>query len=365
MSNENVNISNHNDNSREYKLTNHCLVERDLLTLNNQEGIKKEVVTPDYKDITNNNSQKELIILNEKDLINNKKNQIIPSLESNNKEEIKYRCIGCRKTFTQSNSIFSERCYHCFCKECFKEIFQCNIEKGISSCQYPVKTCLEILPMHFFQANLPENYYNYIISHDNSLYKGTIENLKATKAKTDSQMKQIEPYLTSNVLNIDSNEGMKIVRMVRRNICPLCLLSDLFHRKGSNFSVCLNCIEYFCIYCYNLYTDDHFIKQENQYCRVYFRQGKLINLRAKKCIGVFLFQIVKLMIAFIILCIGVYSCIRNTFNKIFCISKKRKSKCKGIKVFFSTICSIIIYLIILPLVILIWPYLPLVLVVDV
>ena len=96
------------------------------------------------------------------------------------------------------------------------------------------------------------------------------------------------------------NRAVKKLNELKNTFCNKCNKSALFSVKNKPFIKCLNCGFSFCKFCYKKYNYYHFIRNNANTCRVFFRarnHGKNNNY-------VYLHQLLYTFGGFIILFIG-------------------------------------------------------------
>ena len=69
---------------------------------------------------------------------------------------------------------------------------------------------------------------------------------------------------------------------VKNQYCPNCGIRKLFSVPQWNIIKCLNCLKWYCKFCFKEVDNDHFNKFSDKYCRVYSMKNNIIIGRKKK-----------------------------------------------------------------------------------
>ena len=362
---------------------------------NNKKEINNIPTQRNKRKASNNLSKKEMTINNSQNmnqvdnnnnidkisgLINIKENKSLFEKEKLNNIIDKYskniindkQCIICERTFSILNIYCAQCNLHFFCKDCLKVYFQNLIEKGIKRMKCPIYKCDYDLGQNKLEEILDNNYYNYLFGENNydedqrtimdDKIKNNIIVYKRLLPEYKEQFKQLKLYQNKNVFQINPNLSLYKIKEYEGDYCPNCHEQSLFCLTPSFYNKCLNCGFKSCKYCNKEYTNIHLIMNDPNHCKVYYRKRRyILNNSSNNCFKL-VTEMIYIIAIYLILLKFLFLRINGFFLVSFGIRKdKRKRLNSGFeftKKSFSYFFTFLIYLIILPFIIIIIPFFP-------
>ena len=269
-------------------------------------------------------------------------------------------CIICERTYLLKFIYFSNCNKHFFCKHCLKIYFEDLIDKGITKMKCPVFNCNYEINDNILRKILDKKYYQNLYNKKNQKIEdedkkiiisdiSKNKKLDDDKNKSNNISKNLDKYQYSNVLDINKNNNLLNFIKHKDEFCPRCHEISLYQKTNSLFYKCLNCGYKICKYCYKEYNNNHFIMNNSNHCKVFYRRNRR-NI-SKNVLLNYLYQILYIIGMFIIMLIYCFVSINSFFLLIFGIKNKNSSDYSCIwytKYFISYIFSIFFCLIILP-----------------
>ena len=288
---------------------------------------------------------------------------LVKKNNNNNKKNILSLCIICNKYFNEKNKIIIlNQCNHILCKSCFKIYFEAQIEKGENDLNCPIYKCNKEIDLELIKKNISKKYYDIFL--DNIEKKKFIkQNSKITIDNILEKNEKIyEKFTKKHVAEITNDQEIYFsINKVKNQFCPYCGINKLFTIPQWSIIKCLNCLKFFCKYCFKEVDNDHFNKFNENYCRVYSMKNRTIKpnkknnfLQSKNIYYLFFKNLGTLIIGFFLLFIGFILYFWSFF-------KKKKFQFIGnlIYCFFLGILFFFFFNIIIIIFILFIPYFPL------
>lgn len=268
-----------------------------------------------------------------------------------------HQCLLCKRCFSEKSIISTGNCNHIYCFKCIQQIFENNIKQGninISNFKCPIVLCNELFSFKIVYQVISPAYLAYITGRKYFL-KSSFDEVKDLKnIRQDKGDAVLKFYNQNNVIDFSTNRNFYSFTKFKQKICPYCHCIDLFNKKSSVFFVCMYCLKSFCKNCLFEYNDTYLMQNNIEHCRVCFRNG---NYNPKKTcrnkIVQILLQFLYVISAYFISHVGVFKYIDSCFYN--------KKKWKKLKIFMRTLsllCSILIYILLLPFLLMIIPYFP-------
>ena len=225
-----------------------------------------------YKKITKDNSNFNLD-LSSKARIFHTYSPVSPIklLVKKNKNDNNFHCILCNNCFYfKDKIIILNKCKHIICKNCFKIFYEYQIEKGEDVLKCPLFKCNKEIDIQFVKKNIQKNYFDmYLENIDKKKFinqntKYTIDNI------LNKNEKIYEKFNKKHVAEITNNEEIYYsFNKVKSQYCPFCGINKIFTIPQWSVIKCLNCLKWYCKYCFKEVDNDHFNKFNENYCRVY------------------------------------------------------------------------------------------------
>jgi hypothetical protein len=303
------------------------------------------------------------------------------SIVSSSSDQLGIQCMICFRTYINTETKTTSGCKHSFCFSCLSYYFQTQIINGniqtISELKCPIISCNEYYNIASITNILPNNYIsiltnkqkklNHVDSETSSAITFTIDDIKNLKKNRNEA--NLITYSNHNVIDVNSNADFFLYMKYNYLNCPKCNGNYLFHKKGLNFLVCLNCQIQYCKYCKEVFSRTHLInKISKNRCKVFFyKEGKEISTckeiiemkRKKKCQKQF-FEFILICGSFIIFIISGVLWLKYFLGYLTQIHKKRNKCCKICKYIILYILLTIGSIIIIVLSLLSIPYTPLI-----
>lgn len=271
------------------------------------------------------------------------------------------KCSLCKRFYSAKNTLNTGSCSHVYCFKCIQQVFEKNIEQGntnLSTFKCPIVLCEKLFRCEIVFQVLSPAYLAYITGQEYFL-KSSFDEVKALREKSKEKDNVVlNVYNQHNVIDLSTNRNFYSYTKFKQKICPYCHCVDLFNKKASVFFVCLNCLKSFCKYCKLEYNETHLMQNNIEHCRVCFRNGynELKQTFCKKILNV-VHHFLYVILAYFIIHIGLFSIIDSCYY-----NKSKWKKLKWLIRALSVSCSILSYILLLPLVLLIIPYFPLIMI---
>ena len=285
--------------------------------------------------------------LKENEINNEKSNN--NNLDINNHKENKKKiiCFLCERTYLKSSTISCEDNMHSYCEDCIKSYFEGIINKNIPSLKCPCVACNYNLSIDKLKTLIDDKDYKQLLNVK------TLVKVEKNKISEKSKNK-IKFYSRANILDLNSqNELMKIIND-KKLLCPKCFNDIGFYETNTHFHKCLNCNYKICKYCYKEYTPTHLVSNEKDYCKAYCRN---MNNFRNNYLKLFLRQLI-FVIGIFIICLVAAFILPFSFCKYKLNINEKKNTNKYFKLLLSFIFSIIVMIIIIPFIIILFPYFP-------
>ena len=364
--------------SNNKKEINHIPTQRKKRKAVNNNNLSKKEMTINNSQIVNqldnNNIDKISGLVNikeNKSLYENEKLSNIIDKYSKNITNDK-ACIICERVFSIIY-IYCAKCnIHFFCKECLKIYCQNLIEKGIKRMKCPIYKCDYDLDKIQLEEILDKKYYQYLFGINN--YDEDQKTIMDEKIKSNiivynrllpeykEQFKKFKLYQNKNVFQIDPSFSLSKIKKYEEEYCPKCHEQSLFCLTPSFYNVCLNCGFKSCKYCNKEYTNSHLIMNNSNHCKVYYRRGRYIFNNSNNNCWKFITQIIYIIAIYLIVLKFLFLTINKFFFVLFGIKKDKRKKSNSCfeltKKSFCYFFSCLIYLIILPAIIILIPFFP-------
>lgn len=277
------------------------------------------------------------------------------------------KCIICSRVYPSNDMVSTLNCEHKFCIYCLGNYFEykiCNSEiNDFTNFKCPVITCPNSFTLEEIEKVLPQTILDYINQGNSGPMKYCITDITNIKIRRKEEL--ITSYSQRNVLDINSNESFYLFSKKKDKNCPDCNDEFLFGRKGLNNYVCLNCLKRYCKFCKKEYTAKHLDKTYNNRCKIYFKiEGEeyfnqLSNKKKHNLSVTYLIFIAYIVISFFLILFGVCFYIRDGIKKCLKI-KHSKSFFSLIKLIAFYILYCILLAIVIPVILMSFPYFPLI-----
>ena len=196
--------------------------------------------------------------------------------KNKNTLNINYYCILCNNFFYfKDKIIILDRCKHIICKNCFKIFYENEIEKGNNILKCPLYKCGKEIDIQLIKKYIQSNYFDMFLENIEKkkfikqYTKYTIDNI------LDKNEKIYEKFNKKHVAEItDDEEVYYSFNKVKNQYCPFCGINKIFTIPQWSVIKCLNCLKWYCKYCFKEVDNEHFNKFNENYCRVYSLKNK-------------------------------------------------------------------------------------------
>ncbi len=190
-----------------------------------------------------------------------------------NKNDISnnYYCILCNNCFYfKDKIIILNNCKHIICKNCFKLFFENQIEKGENMLNCPLYKCNKEIDIQLLKNNIQNNYFDLYLENIDKK-KFIKQNTKYTIGNIFNKNEKIyERFNKKHVAEITNDEEIYYsFNKVKSQFCPFCGVNKIFNIPQWSVIKCLNCLKWYCKYCFKEVDNEHFNKFNENYCRVY------------------------------------------------------------------------------------------------
>ena len=336
----------------------------------NDDSDNSQTLKYENQNIINNQNN----LKNQRFIIVNTNNEFINNLNLfANNIVIYHNCFICNKTFSLQK-LYNAECYkHFTCRRCTKNYFEEKIEEGEREFFCPVFKCNSPFNTEILKDIISKNYYNLLTEKTNNDDKKTNDKLNTNTILTtnnnnnkffyekinifNSNKETLKKYIHKHVLDINSNENFYVFNKQKNQFCPNCYENTLFGKTGTHFIKCLNCFYRICKYCQKSFDDTHMDLNNENHCKVYFRRDDEPEEELTLKMRIFI-QFFLVFSSFFVVIFGGLFHINDFFKNIFCY-KKIKNNC--LKIFieiFIFLFTIIFFLPYLAIILISFPYFP-------
>ena len=345
-------------------------------TINNTLTTKVNYITITTNDrSTKGNSNRNLpyeTITNTNDLLSptNSNNVCNSTISSNNplfSPTPSGKCLICSRVYPSRDIFTTHNCEHKFCIYCLSYYYEYKISNGeindISQFKCPIIICGFFYTIDELERILSQNITEYFLKGKKGPMKYSIKDINNLRFNRNNE--QISSYSQKNVIDVNSNESFYMFTKNKEMNCPLCNGEYLFGRKGLNNFVCLNCLRKFCKYCKKEYKERHLDKASRDRCKIYFKvedeEFKKAKKKKKKTIcSTYLLSVLYMIVSFVFVLLGTCLYIREGIECCLQMRGKRKGFVSILKSILFYCIYILLLLIVVPLIILSFPYFPLI-----
>ena len=292
----------------------------------------------------------------EEDIYNKfEKNKISKNLINIKKieDEDYYNCSICEYSCLESKMFLPECNIHYICKRCTRNYYEDIIDDGIKELFCPFLQCKRKVNFDKLKSFISSNHYARISQPFVNTENLEENKIILSKIKSDYNIQDIERYSKRHVIDVNSNKILYNYKGINEKFCPFCNELTLFTQTNNHFYKCLNCLTKVCKYCFKEYNITHFDMSNPNNCKVFHRFDE-VNLNKRNKFLLFLLEIFFVIASYYLTFIGIFICLRDCFFIIFNINKK--ANC--FKHIFSYCFSIIIFILIIPFIIIIFPFFP-------
>ena len=189
-----------------------------------------------------------------------------------------YNCIICNNYFYSIEKIVVlNKCHHKLCKYCFRTYFESEIEKGENYLYCPLYKCSMEVNIELIKQNISKNYYDLFLQ--NIEKKKFIEQNSKIKIGDNilNNKELIYHKFQKHFFEItNDSEVYYSLNKIKYQYCPNCGIKKLFTVPQWNIIKCLNCLKWYCKFCFKEVDNDHFNKFSDKYCRVYSMKNNTI-----------------------------------------------------------------------------------------
>jgi hypothetical protein len=194
--------------------------------------------------------------------------------------------------------------------------------------------------LDYLKKYISEEHFNLLCCNDN--------------IETNNYIEKKELYEGKHIIDINTNNNnFYEYNIIRKAYCPNCCMKTLYLRTNSAFYYkCLNCESKICKFCMKKFLNRHMDTSYNDHCKVYYR----INEEKKKIslLNLFLMQLFLVFACFYLCNVATFLFFLKMFFILFQINEKRIS----ILLIFAYTFSILLFIIVLPLLLILYPYFP-------
>ena len=334
---ENKRYLNLNTKNRASKNNNNLITEERQLNIEKEEEEKKEE-EDNYEENLNN-------IIDKDDYYK----YVVQTKE----DEDYFNCNICDYSYINSQMFIPECNVHYFCKRCSKNYYEDKIDDGIRHLFCPFLQCKKKVNLEKLKPFISQDHYSKL-----KLYNRTLENLEENKLtlsrlKTENNKENIELYSRKHVIDVNTNKNFYQYKGIKDYFCPFCNEEALFLLTNNHFYKCLNCLSKICKYCFKEFNNRHIDINNPERCKVYNRCWENNNQEQNK-FYTFLLQLFLVLATYYLTFAGIFILLKNvSFNKF----KTNKHKI-SFKFILCYIFSILIFIVIIPFIILLYPYFP-------
>jgi hypothetical protein len=246
-------------------------------------------------------------------------------------------CFLCDKLHL-ANIMITLGCNHAFCQKCGKLYYEDKIEQGDSDLKCPVFKCQKTPSIDFLKTLVTEKHI--------SLFKKN-----QTEINKDNKIDEIKVYTQKHILDINTNENFLLYNKTKEQFCQKCTEASLYGRTGKTYVKCLNCFNTICKFCMKIYNYDHLDITSESYCKVYFRKDLKKQIIKPNKFKLYLLTLAMIIASYFLCFISILK-YTNQF-----IEMKKTTK---FKTFTYNIVLILLYILIVPIMLMIIPYFPII-----
>jgi hypothetical protein len=270
------------------------------------------------------------------------------------KDEDYYNCRICEYSYIESAMFLPECNIHYLCKRCTKNYYEEIIDEGNKELFCPFLQCKKGVNIEKLKTFISDRHYMRLCSFNQNLENLEENKLILSRLKTDYNKDNFELYSKKHVIDINSNKNFYKYKGCSDNFCPFCSEKTLFTQTNNYFYRCLNCLTKVCKFCFKeINNNRHFDMNNPGRCKVFHRFIS-INEKQNNCLLVFLLQLFFVIVLYYFTFIGTFISLRDTLFNVFDVNKKRN--CFGC--IFIYCFTIIIFILLIPFIIIIFPYFP-------
>lgn len=266
------------------------------------------------------------------------------------------KCFLCERTYLKS-TLFSAECNkHFFCQSCFGSYYKGLLNNGVANLKCPITKCNYKITKNTLKIILDETDYDHFIS-----LLPINENEKSNEVRNNLVIKEFddEIYNNKHVIDVINSSDEFYNFLQNKNVnCPKCKKHTLFYKSNAYFYKCVNCCYKICVYCFKEYTPTHMFRNENDYCRVYYRSKNFGNKRKK---------FTQYFLELFLVIVMYYFCFYASFlfiiklnKKLFLLRKDDNFCGKIVKYLFVSLFSLVFFIIIIPFIVVCYPYFPII-----
>ena len=278
------------------------------------------------------------------------------------------KCFICDRDYLISRLYSAECKKHYICRKCLKNFYEDKIEniyfiKDDSSLKCPCENCDAKINFDILKNKISDRHIALYLEKVNNNIKNVKNNILNEQNQNDENIKL---YTQKHVIDINSNKNFFLYNKAKDIYCKKCLKPTLFTKTNTNFIICLNCRYKMCKFCLKEYQDKHTDIKTNNHCKVYYKRNELFLKKNKMNTFItVLLQYIFTIAIFIIMILGTLYNIIHIMKIIFCIDdtkekniKRNINCCWYVKYSLVLVIGIIIYIIILPFMLISFPFFP-------
>ena len=243
---------------------------------------------------------------------------------------------------------------HFLCKKCAKSFYEERIEMGAKELFCPFIFCRKKFSKGEAKKFLSKRHYEILIEEEKNNNLNTLKLIN-----NNNNIKEMKNYSENHVLDINNNKIFYNFNKNKNIFCSKCNNQSLFCREKQLFMRCLFCNFEQCKYCFKEYTHDHFDMNSNNYCRIYYRDSEM-DKPPKSCINIFIKQLLLVFASFFLTIISIWKLSKQMFmNYLFKLNEKNNNCIVFyLKMIFIYILTLIIFAILFPVNIIMFPWFP-------
>ena len=329
--------------------------------INNFQNAKTKII-----DLINLKTEERKLNLNEEENLKefslNSKSEDKNTIENNIfKQTIKriedenyFSCSICEYTNLESEMFIPECNIHYLCKRCTKNYYEDLIDDGINELFCPFLQCKKEVNLNKLKPFISQNHFSRLKKYHTNLKNIDENKLIFSRLKTEINKEDVELYSKKHVIDINTNKNFYNYKGSMDSFCPFCNEETLFKFTNNHFYKCLNCLSKVCKYCFKEFNNNHIEFNYPERCKVYFRLSDS-NDNAENKFCQFLKQLFFVIAIYYLTFVGIFLLLRDKFFIIFEVKKRNIFL---IKYIFSYFFSFIIFIIVIPFLIIIYPYFP-------
>ena len=329
--------------------------------INNFQNAKTKII-----DLINLKTEERKLNLNEEENLKefslNSKSEDKNTIENNIfKQTIKriedenyFSCSICEYTNLESEMFIPECNIHYLCKRCTKNYYEDLIDDGINELFCPFLQCKKEVNLNKLKSFISQNHFSRLKKYHTNLKNIDENKLIFSKLKTEINKEDVELYSKKHVIDINTNKNFYNYKGSMDSFCPFCNEETLFKFTNNHFYKCLNCLSKVCKYCFKEFNNKHIEFNYTERCKVYFRLGDS-NDNSENKFCQFLKQLFFVIAIYYLTFVGIFLVLRDKF---FIIFDAKKRNIFLIKYIFGYFFSFIIFIIVIPFLIIIYPYFP-------